>query len=217
MPAKANTAAAVYAKAPRRVQLNMLRDVGADQMVEALVDGVKQGNSAAEVAAVKAQTEQLASIMKSIGQLKEGNVLTFDFVDDATKVGLNGAAKGSIPGDAFNKALMNAWLGDNAGPVRLEESDAGRIGRVPDFWRSCGYRLLTTGADGRLTLTDDFLRASLLRPELAPVPESCAAELALHDTLMTAPRGAVGDPSWRRSPIRTFARTMRSGCAFARA
>ena len=64
---------------------------------------------------------------------------------------------------------------------------------MPDFWRSCGYRLLTTGTDGRLTLTDDFLRASLLRPELAPVPESCAAELALHDTLMAAPRGAVGD------------------------
>ena len=64
---------------------------------------------------------------------------------------------------------------------------------MPDFWRSCGYRLLTTGSDGRLTLTDDFLRASLLRPELAPVAESCAAELALHDTLMAAPRSAVGD------------------------
>ena len=64
---------------------------------------------------------------------------------------------------------------------------------MPDFWRACGYRLLTTGTDGRLTLTDDFLRASLLLPELAPVPESCAAELALHDTLMTAPRTAVGD------------------------
>jgi hypothetical protein len=64
---------------------------------------------------------------------------------------------------------------------------------MPDFWRSCGYRLLTTGTDGRLTLTDDFLRASLLRPELAPVSESCAAELALHDKLMAAPRGAVTD------------------------
>lgn len=63
---------------------------------------------------------------------------------------------------------------------------------MPDFWRACGYRLLTTGTDGRLTLTDDFLRASLLRPELAPVPESCAAELALHDRLMTAPRAEVG-------------------------
>jgi hypothetical protein len=64
---------------------------------------------------------------------------------------------------------------------------------MPDFWRSCGYRLLATGTDGRLTLTDDFLRATLLRPELAPVPESCAAELALHDRLIAGPRGAVTD------------------------
>ena len=60
-----------------------------------------------------------------------------------------------------------------------------------DFWPSCGYRLLTVGSDGRLTLTDDFLRALLLRPELAPIPESCAAELALHDKLIAAPRSPV--------------------------
>ena len=63
---------------------------------------------------------------------------------------------------------------------------------MPDFWPSCGYRLLAVGADGRLTLTDDFLRATLLRPELAPVAESCAAELALHEKLLAAPRAAVG-------------------------
>jgi len=125
VPAKANTAAAVYAKAPRRVQLNMLRDVGSDQMVEALVDGLKQANAAADVAAVKAQTDELASVMKSIGQLKEGNVLTFDFVDGATKVGLNGATKGSIPGEAFNTALMNAWLGDNAVQPDLKKAMLG--------------------------------------------------------------------------------------------
>ena len=64
---------------------------------------------------------------------------------------------------------------------------------MPDFWRSSGYRLLTIGTDGRLTLTDDFLRAALLRPELAPLPESCPAELALHERLMAAPRSAVTD------------------------
>ncbi len=64
---------------------------------------------------------------------------------------------------------------------------------MPDFWSSCGYRLLTAGADRRLKLTDDFLRASLLRPELAPIPESCPAELALHEQLMATPRLAVAD------------------------
>ena len=50
---------------------------------------------------------------------------TFDFVDGATKVGLNGAAKGSIPGEAFNKALMNAWLGDNAVQSDLKKAMLG--------------------------------------------------------------------------------------------
>ncbi len=60
-----------------------------------------------------------------------------------------------------------------------------------DFWASSNYRLLAPTSDGRLRLTDAFLRASLLRPELAPVPTSSAAELALHEALLANPRQAV--------------------------
>jgi len=63
---------------------------------------------------------------------------------------------------------------------------------MPDFWRSCGYPLLERD-DGRLRLTDDFLRSYLLRPELAPVAESCDAELAVHEGLLAAPRRPVAD------------------------
>jgi len=59
---------------------------------------------------------------------------------------------------------------------------------VPDFWRSCGYRLLAQSAGGTLAVTDDFLRSLLVRPELAPVPQSGRGELALHDMLLAAPR-----------------------------
>jgi hypothetical protein len=62
---------------------------------------------------------------------------------------------------------------------------------VPEFWRSSGYHLLVPDDSGRLTLTDDFLRAYWLRPEVVPVAESCAAEVALHDELMANPRLAV--------------------------
>src|SRR5215471_6506206 len=62
---------------------------------------------------------------------------------------------------------------------------------MPDFWPTCGYRLLAIGSDERLTLTDDYLRSTLARPELAPIAESCPAELALHDRLMVAPRAAI--------------------------
>jgi hypothetical protein len=42
-----------------------------------------------------------------------------------------------------------------------------------------------------LRVTDDFLRAYFLRPELHPVEESCAAEHALHSALMDDPRRRV--------------------------
>lgn len=64
---------------------------------------------------------------------------------------------------------------------------------MPGYWASSGYRLLRQGSDGRLTVTDDFLRSFLLRPELAPIAGSCAAELALSDALTANPRKAVGD------------------------
>jgi hypothetical protein len=61
-----------------------------------------------------------------------------------------------------------------------------------DFWRDSGYHLLERRSDGHLTVTDDFLRAYLNRPEVRPVPESNDAERALHAALLRNPREAVG-------------------------
>jgi hypothetical protein len=64
---------------------------------------------------------------------------------------------------------------------------------MADFWRSCGYNLLARDADGRLVVTDDYLRAYYTRPELAPTVESCADERALHSALMENPRLAADE------------------------
>ncbi|HKA41419.1 MAG TPA: DUF6352 family protein [Burkholderiales bacterium] len=64
---------------------------------------------------------------------------------------------------------------------------------MPDFWQNCGFPLLERGADGRLRVTDDYLRYYYMRPELSPVPESCAAECALHAALMDHPRRNISD------------------------
>ena len=53
--------------------------------------------------------------------------------------------------------------------------------------------MLETDDLGRLAITDDFLRAYWQRPEVAPVDESCDAELALYGRLMEDPRLTVGD------------------------
>lgn len=62
---------------------------------------------------------------------------------------------------------------------------------MTDFWPACGWRLLQRSDDNRLVVTDEFLQALLQRPELAPVPESCDAERALHASLLDQPRQAV--------------------------
>src|SRR5215472_5995402 len=78
---------------------------------------------------------------------------------------------------------------------------------MPDFWPSCGYRLLEVMPSGRLAVTADFLRSYWLRPELAPVPESNPAELALHQRMLDDPRrpvvaeeiAAIGDEDAREN------------------
>lgn len=60
-----------------------------------------------------------------------------------------------------------------------------------DYWRRSGFGLLERTSEGPLVVTDDFLRSLLERPELAPVADSCANELALHQRLLEQPRAAV--------------------------
>ncbi len=60
-----------------------------------------------------------------------------------------------------------------------------------DYWRHCGYGLLDQTADGQLAVTDRFLRSLLEVPQLAPQPESCDREVALHQRLLAHPRTPV--------------------------
>jgi hypothetical protein len=60
-----------------------------------------------------------------------------------------------------------------------------------DFWLSCGHHLLDRDANGRLVLTDEFLKAYLARPEIVPPPDACPAERELHGALLLDPRGPV--------------------------
>lgn len=62
---------------------------------------------------------------------------------------------------------------------------------MQNFWPSSGLTQLQCNERGWLLPTDDYLRLYLARPELAPVPESCQAELALRDSLLDSPSRQV--------------------------
>ena len=125
LPQKASDLQAVLAKGPRRIQLNLLRNASADQLVDALVEGLNEANTPAQIGAAKVQVDQLVSIMKAFKEVKEKDVILFDFVDGATKIVWNGEAKGSIAGDAFNQVLTRIWLGDKPAQADLKKAMLG--------------------------------------------------------------------------------------------
>jgi hypothetical protein len=63
-----------------------------------------------------------------------------------------------------------------------------------DFWISSGHHLTDRSEGGGLLVTDEFLKAYLVRPELRPPPDACEAERGLHAALLAAPRRPV-DPA----------------------
>jgi hypothetical protein len=99
---------------PKRVSLTMMRDVGADQLAESLIEGIKLNSSPAELDKMKAQLDELMATMKAVGQAKKGDLITLDFAPDAgTRVGVNGKEVGKpIAGADFYRALLKIWIGD---------------------------------------------------------------------------------------------------------
>lgn len=108
--------------APRRMQLRLLRDLGADALHEALEDGLNSNNTPAELAEIKSQSEQLAGIMKGIGKVREGDTVAIDFQADGIAVSLNGEVRGKVAGANFARALLKVWLGDKPVDASLKKA-----------------------------------------------------------------------------------------------
>jgi hypothetical protein len=78
---------------------------------------------------------------------------------------------------------------------------------MADVWLSCGHHLLDRDDGGGLLVTDEFLKAYLARPELAPPPDACVPERTLHAALLSNPRrpvasseiAAIADPDAREN------------------
>ena len=70
----------------------------------------------------------------------------------------------------------------------------------PDFWPSSDFGRLGRDASGRLTVTADYLRGWLARPEIEPAADACAAERALYAAMRDDPFRPLGAD--RIAPIR---------------
>lgn len=105
--------AALAAKGPKRISISLLRDLSAQQFVDALQEGVANNHSEAEMGALKERLKQFSDAMLSIGEAKTGTTVLIDWLPESgTRLTVNGQAKGKdIAGDDFFKALLKIWIG----------------------------------------------------------------------------------------------------------
>ncbi|MDO8959823.1 MAG: chalcone isomerase family protein [Rhodocyclaceae bacterium] len=120
---KSNAPAAIINSAsPRRMSLRMLRELDSDALYGALQDGLKSNLTAAELAEIKPQSDELAAIMKGIGKVREGDAIAMDFSADGVGIGLNGEARGKVAGAVFARSLLKVWLGENPVEASLKKA-----------------------------------------------------------------------------------------------
>lgn len=120
---KSTAAAAIIdSQQPRRVVMRLLRDLDAETLSSAMDEGLRANNPPAELAEMKAQTDQLIGIMKGIGKAREGDTIAIDFSAEGVTVGLNGETRGKVAGPGFAKALLKVWLGDKPADASLKKA-----------------------------------------------------------------------------------------------
>ena len=129
LPQKAGTAADVLAaKGPKRIAIVTLRDLTAEQFVDALVEALKKNHDDATLKTLQARIDQFRTTMLGIGESKEKSVIHLDWLPDTgTRLIVNGAQKGGdIPGEDFYRGLLRIWVGDHPAQDDLKEKLLGK-------------------------------------------------------------------------------------------
>lgn len=126
LPKKTASAPAVIdSKEPRRVVLHLLRNLEADALFGALMDGLKNNHGEAELAKLKPDTDQFERLMRGIGNAKSGDVIGIDFSAEGISVAFNGQTRGTVASEAFSRALLKVWLGDKPADGDLKRAMLG--------------------------------------------------------------------------------------------
>jgi hypothetical protein len=111
---KSNVAEILKEEGPRRVTLQMARDVSSEDFGKAFMDGINENIDKAEKQRIVAQIGKMGELFASVDGLKKGDVLHLDWIPGTgTQCELNGKKLGGpIPDINFYNALLRIWLGD---------------------------------------------------------------------------------------------------------
>jgi hypothetical protein len=99
---------------PRRVTLQMARDISSEDFGKAFMDGLNDNVDRAEKQKIVSQISKIGELFASVDGLKKGDVLHLDWIPGTgTQAELNGKKLGDpIPDINFYNAILRIWLGD---------------------------------------------------------------------------------------------------------
>lgn len=131
LPAKASDAKAVLAtRGPKRIAINLIKDVDGDTFANAVSKGIAGNSSDAELAALKDRIKQLADTVTALGEIKAKSSIVFDWLPEkGTILVINGQQRGKeIPGEDFHNGLLRVWLGEDPVQNDLKQGLLGKAG-----------------------------------------------------------------------------------------
>ena len=104
----------------KRVTMKFLRDIDRGQLASGWADELRKEAS-------PPPEERIAQFTALIPDVSKGDTMSFTWRPGVgIEVAWNGAARGSIPGDDFARALFLLWFGPNPGDANLKRGMLGQ-------------------------------------------------------------------------------------------
>jgi opacity protein-like surface antigen len=108
---------------PRSLQLVLLRDVSTQQNLDTLKDGLIANTSPGEMEDIQTEVETFLGYIKGLREVPSGTAIQLNYVPGTgTRVSVNGRFLGTVPGEAFNRAMLRIWLGEDPVQTSLKRA-----------------------------------------------------------------------------------------------
>lgn len=135
---KTKPADVLAAPGPKRFSIVTLRDVSAEEFGRNFMAGIQKNSEKAEKAKLTNQFLKFGELFASIPELKNGDVLTVDWIPDSGMLLMINGKKISdiIPDIGFYNVFLKIWFGEYPPDAKLKQA---LLGQAEEIVRPAGF------------------------------------------------------------------------------
>jgi len=128
LPKKTTSAKdAIAMPGPKRLQIHMLRDVGADQFTSSLIERLHANTPEPELKPLQPRIQDLVALMRDMKHARKGADISLDWTGSALVVSVDGKPAGKpIVGEDLYRAVLRIWIGEHPGQLDLKRALLGQ-------------------------------------------------------------------------------------------